>query len=142
MQKLFLDTNFVLDFLGERHDFYLPCAQIMTLADQRRVELLTSPASVSTAFYLLAKFEDADAVLNKIRKFKPLCRISVMDDEVVEKALNSGFTDFEDALQYFSALASRCDVIITRNEKDFKLAKIPVMDANAYLRTFNNPLGR
>lgn len=142
MPRLFLDTNFVLDFLGERNNFYLPCAQIMTLADQRCVELLTSPTSVSTAFYLLAKYEDAATALNKIRKFKPLCRISVMDDEVVEKALSSGFTDFEDALQYFSALASRCDVIITRNEKDFKLAKIPVMDANAYLSTFNNPSDR
>ncbi len=58
-----------------------------------------------------------------------------MDDEVVEKAIHSNFKDFEDAMQYFSALASNCDLIITRNERDFKNALIPVMNADSYLQT-------
>lgn len=58
-----------------------------------------------------------------------------MDDEVVEKAINADFKDFEDAMQYFSAIASNCDLIITRNEKDFKTALIPVMNAESYLQT-------
>lgn len=58
-----------------------------------------------------------------------------MNDEVVDKAINSGLKDFEDAMQYFSAIATNCDVIITRNEKDLKNALIPVMDAESYLQT-------
>ncbi len=135
MQKLFLDTNFLLDFLGERNGFYLASARIMTLADNRRVQLFVSPTSVSTAFYLLAKSEGVQSALEKIRKFKLLCRISVMDEQVVERVLNSDFIDFEDAMQYFSALATGCDVIITRNEKDFKQAKLPVMNAETYLKS-------
>ncbi|WP_353135428.1 PIN domain-containing protein [Pseudopedobacter sp.] len=73
--------------------------------------------------------------MEKIRKFKLLCSISLMDDEVVEKAIHSNFKDFEDAMQYFSALASNCDLIITRNERDFKNALIPVMNADSYLQT-------
>lgn len=69
------------------------------------------------------------------RKFKLLCSISLMDDEVVEKAIHSNFKDFEDAMQYFSALASNCNLIITRNERDFKNALIPVMNADSYLQT-------
>ncbi len=64
--------------------------------------------------------------------------MSVMDDEVVEKAIHSNFKDFEDAMQYFSALASNCNIIITRNEKDFKNAMIPVMNAESYLLSLRN----
>ena len=135
MQKIFLDTNIVLDFLGEREGFYEPAAKILTLADQKKIQIYTSPTSISNTFYLLSKFENTKIALDKIRKFKVLCSISVVDDEVVEKAINSDFKDFEDAMQYFSALASNCDLIITRNEKDFKNALIPVMNGESYLET-------
>ncbi|MGC4128256.1 MAG: PIN domain-containing protein [Bergeyella sp.] len=135
MQKIFLDTNIVVDFLGEREPFYNASAKILTLADKKKIKIFTSPVSVSTAFYLLSKYENPKTALEKIRKFKLLCSISVMDDEVVEKAMNAGFKDFEDAMQYFSAIATNCDNIITRNEKDFKNALIPVMNAESYLQT-------
>jgi len=89
-------------------------------------------------FYVLAKYENSKIALEKIRKFKLLCSMSVMDDEVVEKAIHSNFKDFEDAMQYFSALASNCNIIITRNEKDFKNAMIPVMNAESYLLSLRN----
>ena len=52
-----------------------------------------------------------------------------------QKAINSDFKDFEDAMQYYSALEANCDLIITRNEKDFKNAMIPAMNAESYLQT-------
>lgn len=137
MQKILLDTNIILDFLGKRDGFYLPAAKILTLADQKKVKIFISPIAIATAFYLLCKNEERNSVLEKIRKFKMLCTISVMNDEVVEKALTSGFKDFEDGLQYYSALASNCSLILTRNEKDFKNAKIPVMNAESFLETRN-----
>jgi predicted nucleic acid-binding protein len=135
MKKVFLDTNIVIDFLGERGDFYLPSAKILTLADKNKIKIFTSPVSISNTYYLLSKFENTKTALEKIRKFKILCSMSVTNDDVIEKAINSGFKDFEDALQYFSALASGCEVIITRNEKDFKNALIPVMNAESFLQT-------
>ena len=83
----------------------------------------------------MSKYENSKAALEKIRKFKLLCSISVMDEEVVEKAINSDFKDFEDAMQYYSAISANCDLIITRNEKDFKNSMIPVMNAESYLQT-------
>ena len=135
MQKIFLDTNIIIDFLGEREVFYEPAAKIMTLADRKKIKIFTSPSSISNSYYLLSKYENTKTALEKIRKFKVLCSISMMDDEVVEKAINSDFKDFEDAMQYFSALASHCDLIVTRNEKDFKDAMIPVMNGESYLQT-------
>ena len=138
MQKIFLDTNIILDFLGEREGFYEASAKIMTLADKKKIQVYTSPSSISNVFYVLAKYENSKIALEKIRKFKLLCSMSVMDDEVLEKAINSDFKDFEDAMQYFSALASNCNIIITRNEKDFKNAMIPVMNAESYLLSLWN----
>ena len=138
MKKIFLDTNIILDFLGEREGFYEASAKIMTLADKKKIQVYTSPSSISNVFYVLAKYENSKIALEKIRKFKLLCSMSVMDDEVVEKAIHSNFKDFEDAMQYFSALVSNCDVIITRNEKDFKNALIPVMNAESYLLSLRN----
>ena len=138
MKKIFLDTNIILDFLGEREGFYEASAKIMTLADKKKIQVYTSPSSISNVFYVLAKYENSKIALEKIRKFKLLCSMSVMDDEVVEKAIHSNFKDFEDAMQYFSALASNCNIIITRNEKDFKNAMIPVMNAESYLLSLMN----
>lgn len=136
MKKIFLDTNIIIDFLGEREGFYEASAKIMTLADKKKIQVYTSPSSISNVFYVLAKYENPKIALEKIRKFKLLCSMSVMDEEVVEKAIHSDFKDFEDAMQYFSALASNCDIIITRNEKDFKNALIPVMNAEEFLQAF------
>jgi len=135
MQNLFLDTNIVIDFLGEREPFYEASAKVLTLADQKKVKIFTSLTSITNVYYILAKFESSKVALEKIRKFKLLCDISIMDNEVVEKAIHSNFKDFEDAMQYFSAIASNCDLIITRNEKDFKNALIPVVNAESYLQT-------
>lgn len=138
MKKIFLDTNIILDFLGEREGFYEASAKIMTLADKKKIQVYTSPSSISNVFYVLTRYENSKIALEKIGKFKLLCSMSVMDDEVVEKAIHSNFKDFEDAMQYFSALASNCNIIITRNEKDFKNAMIPVMNAESYLLSLWN----
>ena len=135
MQKIFLDTNIILDFLGEREKFYEPAAKVVTLADKKEIEIFTTTTSITNAFYILSKFESQKIAWEKVRKFKLICGISITNDEVVEKALNSDFKDFEDALQYFSSVATNCEVILTRNEKDFKNALIPVMDAESFLQT-------
>lgn len=135
MRKVFLDTNIIIDFLGERKEFYEAAAKVLSLADKKKIKIYTSPTSISNSYYLLSKFESAKVVLEKIRKLKLFCNISIMDDEVIEKAINSDFKDFEYAMQYYSAIVTNCDIIITRNERDFKSALIPVMNAESFLQT-------
>jgi predicted nucleic acid-binding protein len=135
MQKILLDTNIIIDFLGERKCFYDPAAKIITLADKKKIKIYVSAVSMATAYYVLAKYENKKAALEKVRKFKVLCEISSMNNKVFEKALNAPFDDFEDALQYFSAVEDNCDLIVTRNEKDYKTALIPVMNPENYLQT-------
>lgn len=138
MKRLFIDTNIMLDLLGERHPFYEAAAKLATLADKKKVVLVVSPLSFATVNYVLSKFEKAEAVKEKLRKFNIISEISKMDEETIEKALNSNFADFEDALQYFGAIESNCDILITRNAKDFKTSAIPVMSAEEYIGVLLN----
>lgn len=135
-KRIFIDTNIMLDLLGERIPFYAAAAQIATLADQKKLVLVVSPLSFATVNYLLSKFESATVVIEKLRKFKIISEVCRFDESIVEKGLNSSFNDFEDALQYFSAVDSGCDVIVTRNGKDFKSSILPIMTANEFIKVF------
>lgn len=137
-QRLFLDTNIILDLLGERHPFYLPIAKIATLAEKEMVELISSPIAFATVNYLLTKYENAQAARDKLRKFKVLCTSGNLNDQIVDMGLNSSFTDFEDALQYYCALHAGCGIIITRNGQHFKASALPVMTAEEFLISFSS----
>ncbi|MGD2034824.1 MAG: PIN domain-containing protein, partial [Bacteroidales bacterium] len=131
--KLFLDTNVVLDLLGEREPFYDSAAKIATLADKGRIKLIVSALTYPTVFYLLSGFENHETVKDKLRKFKIIAETSDLTNKIIDKGLSSGFSDFEDALQYHCAIKMDCDILITRNEKDFKKSEIPVMTPDEYL---------
>ncbi|MFV8333554.1 type II toxin-antitoxin system VapC family toxin [Flavobacterium sp. GSP14] len=133
MSRIFLDTNVILDLLGERVPFFDSIATVATLADQKKLTLIVSPLSFTTMNYVLNKYETSKSVLNKLRKFKIICEVCEINEETIDKALNSSFKDFEDAVQYFCALQSNCSIIITRNGKDFKHSTIPIMTAEEYL---------
>ncbi|MEA1981866.1 MAG: PIN domain-containing protein [candidate division Zixibacteria bacterium] len=136
--KLFWDTNVMFDFLGERDPFYISAAKIATLADKREVTVIALALSYATISYLLAKYEGLEKIKEKLRKFKVISEICELDELIIEKGLNSDFSDFEDSLQYYGALRTECDIIITRNGKDFKKSKIPVMTPDEFLNSIKN----
>lgn len=135
--RLFLDTNIMLDFLGERHPYYNSIAKIATLADKGQITIIVSALSYSTVSYFLAKYENKEMAKEKLRKFKIISEICDLTEQIIEKGLNSDFADFEDSLQYFCAGTSDCNILITRNGKDFKGSSIPVMTAEEYLKSIN-----
>ena len=137
-EKLFLDTNVVIDLLGEREPFYESAAKIATLADKGKIQIFVSALTYSTTYYLLARFEDKEIVKEKIRKFKVIAETSDLTDKIVDKGLASKFLDFEDSLQYYCALTMDCKIIISRNGKDFKESDISVLTPDEYLNSIKN----
>jgi predicted nucleic acid-binding protein len=134
-KRIFIDTNIMLDLLGERKPFYDPIAKIATLAEKEKLTMVVSPISFATVNYFLAKYENSEIAREKLRKFKIICEICSLDEQTIEKGLNSSIRDFEDALQYFSATESDCSIIISRNGKDFKQSLLPVMTADEFLKS-------
>ena len=135
MDKLFLDANVIVDFLCERtDDFYLPAARLMVMSYNKEVELCCSTLTLATASYFMEKGKiDHSEIFHKISDMISICDLVNIDRDVVEKALSSEFSDFEDALQYFSAKNFGADIIITRNKKDFRNAQLPVYTPKEYL---------
>lgn len=138
ISKLFIDTNVMIDLLGERLPYYESIARVATLADRGKVKMVVSAFSYPTVYYLLSKFEPSENVKEKLRKLRIISEISDLDEITVEKGLASNFKDFEDALQYHCALKADCDILLTRNAKDFKESSIPVMSAEEFLQTIRN----
>lgn len=134
-KRIFIDTNIMLDFLGERKPFYDPIAKIATLAEKGNLTMVVSPISFAMVNYFLAKFENPKIAREKLRKFKIISKVCLLDEQTIEKGPNSSIEDFEDALQYFSATESDCEIIITRNGKDFTKSLLPVMTADEFLKS-------
>ena len=88
---------------------------------------------------LLRLISSANRIIQRIRailaNFRQLVRVAATNERVIDDALASRFDDFEDAVQYYTAIKAKADIIITRNEKDFAASKIPIMNAAEYLAT-------
>lgn len=135
MKRLFLDTNIVIDLLDKRMPFCEDAATLFAEAYHKRVQLIISPTTYATASYLLGRHNSIEEVHNLLANLRQLTRVSTEDERVVDDAIASKFADFEDALQYYSAIRAKADVIITRNGKDFAASRIPVMTAAEYLES-------
>lgn len=135
MKKVFLDTNVVIDFLGERKDFFIDAAKIICQADKGEIKILCSSLTYSNAAYILHHGFSFEEIKNKLTLFSKLCIITAVDREVVRKALDSEYKDLEDAMQYYSALTAEADIIVTRNVKDFINHDIPVITPTEFLAT-------
>lgn len=138
MKRILIDTNIVLDLLAKRNGHYLNSKKLFALADTHHITLYISTLSIANAHYILhdmLKIKKAKEILGK---FKVLVTSISLSDKIIELALNdSSFKDFEDGIQYYSALEAKCEVIITRNIKDFKNALLPVMQPNEFLAKRN-----
>lgn len=134
MRKLFIDTNIVIDLLAKREPFYQEAAKLFSLADKNEVKLIVSSLTFANTHYILSKLKDSISARDILTKFKVLVTVADLNDKIVELSLNDqSFSDFEDGLQYYSALEYAADIIITRNLKDYKSSKIPVITAQSFL---------
>ena len=134
MSRILIDTNIVIDLLAQREPFYENAAAIFSMADNKQVSLYISVLSFANTNYILSKTTNAKQAREILRKFKVLVEVLPLDDKITELALSDlQFPDFEDGLQYYTAVEHKLDGIITRNKKDFKNATIPVLTAKEFL---------
>ena len=136
MKKLFIDTNIIIDLLAKREPFYNEAAMLFTLADKQKVRLSVSALTFANTNYILLQSKKPEEAKLILRKLKLIVQVLSLDEKIVGLSLNDNdFKDYENALQYFTALDNDVDVIITRNLKDFRKSKVPVMTAAQFLKT-------
>jgi len=135
MDKIFVDTNIIIDLLSKRAQFISEAQELFTLSDQKKVNLFVSSLTFANTHYILSQSLKIKNTRTILRKFKVLVNVLPMDDKIIDLSLNSDFKDFEDAIQYYTAIENNIEIIITRNLKDFKLSKLPILTARDYLKT-------
>ena len=134
MEKVFVDTNIIIDLLAKREPFYKDAQDLFTMSDKKEIHLCISSLSFANAYYSIAKHHKEVDAKKYLAKFKVLVTVLALEDKAIELALASEFNDFKDGLQYFTAMDNDSDIIITRNKKDFKNSKIPVLTVGEYLK--------
>jgi predicted nucleic acid-binding protein len=139
MTDLFIDTDVIIDFLIDRKPYSREAAIIFTLIEQKKLKGYASSLTFSNLYYILTKFELHTKVISKLDSISTILTILKVDEHIIKKALASGFPDFEDSIQYFSAIENRkIDVIITRNIKDYKKSQISILTPGDYLKTVSS----
>ena len=137
MKSVLIDTDVLLDFYLDRKPFSEDSLQLLLKCEQKQFRAYITPVIVANTYYILRRHAPHHYVIERLQVLLNTIHILAMDQKQVLAALESKFTDFEDALQYFSAVNSnKIDAIITRNIKDFKKSGLPVFTPNEFLATF------
>lgn len=132
-RRIFLDTNVVIDYLSKRMPFAEEAMIIFSLPPQR-IQLCISALSFTTIFYVLKKHFDRKRLLEMLNGIQALMEVLPTDEHTISQAIQSDFSDFEDAVQYHTALSGNIDAIITRNPKDYINSAIPVYTPSEFIQ--------
>ena len=126
MKRIFIDTNVIIDVLMQR-DGYLSSARVLALAKNEDTTLFVSVLTMANLAYILRKSLKGDSFYAEMRKLSCLVNVADTTNNHFLSALDLQAKDFEDALQYYCAIFNECDIIVTRNKKDFAFSSIGVL---------------
>ena len=131
--RIFVDANIVVSVLNKEYPLFTYTSRILSLADYQQFEVYTSPVCLAIAFYFAEKKFKAAVAKQKIAILCDNIQIADTTDASVKKALqNNAVKDFEDGLEYYTAVNSNCDCIITEDIKDFYFSQIEVIQSKDF----------
>ncbi|MEP6514442.1 MAG: PIN domain-containing protein [Parafilimonas sp.] len=135
--RIFVDANILVSVLNKEYPLFTYSSRILSLADYGNFEVYTSPICLAIAWYFAEKKHKTKIAREKI---KTLCgHISIADSTngAVQNALaNTKIHDFEDGLEYYSAIESKCEYIITEDTNDFYFAEVPVLNSKGFFEKY------
>ena len=135
MNNILIDTDVILDFYLDRKPFAEKSTRIISLCESRVTMGYVTPVICSNLYYILRQTAGHEKVMDKLGKLLTVLDVLLMDRNSVLQAIDSGFKDYEDALQYCAASQSgKIDIIITWNIKDFQKSEISVLTPDDYLK--------
>jgi len=134
MEKIFVDSDIILDVLLKRSPFYHDAVRLLGLVEKGLVIGCTSALIIANCYYIICTNIDEKTARDAIGRLCLLLTVLPLTDKTIGNSLASEFPDFEDGLQYYIALKHDCKAIITRNQKDYVKAKINVFLPGEFLK--------
>lgn len=117
--KILLDTNIIVDVALERQPYFEASQQVLLLVEQERIEGYLSASTFGDLYYIIRRARGREWTMDFLNWLVTFCQIATVNEVVIEMALNANFRDFEDAIQYSTAVINQLDSIVTRNPQDF-----------------------
>ncbi|HOX37258.1 MAG TPA: PIN domain-containing protein [Candidatus Brocadiia bacterium] len=134
--NVFVDTNVLLDVLARREAFYADSMRVWNLSESGSVSGFISAISFNNCFYVLKKYADTRKAGKAVRLLRDVFRPVDLTAQIINQAIDSGFPDFEDAIQYHSAVQSGSEFIVTRNPDHFPRSPISIMSPAEFLAVY------
>ena len=131
--RVLLDTNVVLDVLLARQPFLGASAEVFGLVEHSRIEGLLCATTITTIDYLLTHAMPRPAAREALRTLMALFEIAPVNRAVLEQALKSKVADFEDAVLEHAGTLAGAEVIVTRNQHDFRHASLKILGPDELL---------
>jgi len=126
MMRVLLDTDVILDLMLDRPGFADAAAILWQAHEQERLEAYVSAITPVNVYYIARKLKGAEIARQAARDIVTTLRVCPLDHAALVGALDSSLTDYEDAVQYASAVALQLDGIVTRNAEDYRSASITI----------------
>lgn len=133
-KKIFVDSDIVLDVLCKRDPYYEYAAKVFSLADMKKLTVYTTSLVVANVYYILRKAIGIEKSKEALRKLRLLVKIISVEEREVDLALNSSFSDFEDALHYYTAVKHGMETLLTRNIKDYKEKDLIIQTPEQFIK--------
>ena len=127
-RNVFVDANVIIDYLLSRKQYTRHATVLIEQAPLFSTILYVCSYSFAIAYHHMRNEKIPHKfAISVLEKLFSKVNILPVNHVIIQQALKSGFTDFEDAIQYFCALqVPECEAIITQNSSDFALSSIPV----------------
>ena len=133
MKIVLCDINLILDIFLRRGPFYGPAARLFSIIEEKKIRGYLSALSFPTLFYILAKELKRQKAMQVLEKLRIVFDVAAVDEKVIDLSLASGFKDFEDAVQYYSAIQVKADCLVTRNKTDYRADPLPILTPEEFL---------
>jgi predicted nucleic acid-binding protein len=131
--KVFVDTNVLLDVLARREPFYSDAARIWSLAERGRIEALVSVISFNNVYYVVRRASNRKSAERSLRLMRGIFTPVPLSVQILNQAIDAGYADFEDAIQFHSAIHAAADCLITRDGDHLPATDLPVISPAAFL---------
>jgi predicted nucleic acid-binding protein len=128
MKAFFLDTNVIIDVLANRQPHVIYSSRLFDLAVKGKITIYISALSYSNIYYIIKKRSSHKDVIKILENLEAITETIDVTKPVIEKSIKSDFKDFEDAIQYFTALSNKkISAIVTRDIKGFRNSELPIL---------------
>jgi predicted nucleic acid-binding protein len=136
--KVLLDTNVILDIALVRLPFYNSSDQVYSFIEQGQLEGYVSASTFSDLYYIIRKERGRNWALSFLTRLASTCQVAIVNRDAITMALTANFRDFEDAIQYSTAVVNQLDVIVTRNSQDFPVTIPRILTPQQLIQEFTN----